>query len=120
MSRYCNILNTNVIGGASKLFNHFIKNYNVNSIVTYSDMRLFNGNVYKNIGMSFVNTTPPNYHYFDRNYCVPLTRIGFQKHKLSKILKIFDNKLSEWQNMQLNGYDRIWDCGHFKYEWIKK
>jgi hypothetical protein len=35
------------------------------------------------------------------------------KEKLEK----FDINLSEWQNMQINGYDRIWDCGHMKFEW---
>lgn len=25
---------------------------------------------------------------------------------------------NEWQNMQMNGYDRIWDCGNLKYELI--
>jgi hypothetical protein len=28
--------------------------------------------------------------------------------------------LSEWQNMQINGYDRIWDCGHMKFIWNRK
>lgn len=117
LSRYCNLLNTNVIGGASKLFNYFIKNYDVNSIVTYSDRRLFTGNLYKQIGMSFVDNTPPGYHYFHKNKGVPIERTHFQKHKLSKKLEKFDINLSEWQNMQLNGYDRIWDCGHMKFEW---
>jgi len=31
-------------------------------------------------------------------------------------LTSFDEKLTEWENMQLNGYDRIWDCGNFIYE----
>jgi hypothetical protein len=120
LSRYCNILNTNVIGGASKLFNHFIKNYDVNSIVTYSDKRLFTGNLYKQIGMSFVDDTLPGYHYFHKNKGVPIERNHFQKHKLKEKLEKFDINLSEWQNMQINGYDRIWDCGHFKFEWNRK
>jgi hypothetical protein len=120
LSRYCNILNTNVIGGASKLFNHFIKNYDVNSIVTYSDKRLFTGNLYKQIGMSFVDDTLPGYHYFHKNKGVPIERNHFQKHKLKEKLEKFDINLSEWQNMQINGYDRIWDCGHMKFIWNRK
>lgn len=119
MSRYCTLLNTTIIGGASKLFKHFINTNQVSSIVTYADKRFFNGNVYNNIGMSFVSDTPPSYHYFHKNYCAPIDRTNFQKHKLSKKLTNFDPKLSEWQNMQLNGFDRIWDCGHLKFEWIK-
>lgn len=34
-------------------------------------------------------------------------------------LPIFDINLTNWENMQLNGYDRIWDCGYIKYEWDK-
>ena len=118
LSRYCNSLNNNITGGASKLFQHFIKHYSSKSIVTYADKRLFDGNVYKNIGMTYVNDTPPGYHYFHKSHMVPLERLNFQKHKLSKKLENFDPNLSEWKNMQLNGYDRIWDCGHLKYEWI--
>ena len=120
LSRYCNILNTNVIGGASKLFNYFIKNYDVNSIVTYSDRRLFTGNLYKQIDMSFLDNTPSGYHYFHKNKGVPIERTHFQKHKLKKKLEKFDINLSEWQNMQINGYDRIWDCGHMKFNWNRK
>jgi hypothetical protein len=41
--------------------------------------------------------------------------MSFQKHKLEKLLKIYNPSLSEWENMKNNGYDRIWDCGHGKY-----
>jgi hypothetical protein len=120
LSRYCNILNTNVIGGASKLFSYFVKNHDVNSIVTYSDRRLFTGNLYKQIGMSFVDNTPSGYHYFHKNKGVPIERTHFQKHKLKEKIEKFDINLSEWQNMQINGYDRIWDCGHMKFSWNRK
>jgi hypothetical protein len=120
LSRYCNILNTNVIGGASKLFNHFVKNYDVNSIVTYSDRRLFTGNLYNQIGMLFVDNTPSGYHYFHKNKGVPIERTHFQKHKLKEKIEKFDSNLSEWQNMKINGYDRIWDCGHLKFNWNRK
>jgi len=43
-------------------------------------------------------------------------RTNFRKKLLAKKLKVYDEKLTEWQNMQLNNYDRIWDCGNFKYE----
>ena len=43
-------------------------------------------------------------------------RMNFQKHKLKKLLSTYDPLLSEWENMKLNGYDRIWDCGSLKFE----
>ena len=41
----------------------------------------------------------------------------YQKHKLPKLLEAFDANLTEWQNMQNNGYDRIWDCGNDVWKW---
>jgi hypothetical protein len=120
LSRYCNLLNTNIVGGSSKLFTHFIKNYDVSSVVTYSDKRLFTGKVYERLGMRRLKDTPCGYHYFHKNNGIPMNRTHFQKHKLNRILEKFDSGLSEWQNMQINGYDRIWDCGHFKFEWTRK
>ena len=29
----------------------------------------------------------------------------------------FDSNLTEWENMQLNNYDRIWDCGNISYKY---
>ena len=49
------------------------------------------------------------------NYKNIIGRLGFQKHRLSKVLSSFDKNLSEWENMKLGGYDRIWDCGHSKW-----
>jgi len=39
-------------------------------------------------------------------------RSNYQKHKLKKILKIFDEHLTEYQNMVNNGYLRVFDAGN--------
>jgi hypothetical protein len=44
-------------------------------------------------------------------------RFSFRKDQLPKKLSTFDPALTEWENMQLNGYDRVWDCGNLKYVW---
>jgi len=115
MSRFCNKINTTVIGGASRLFKHFINNVNPDSVVSYSDRRYFDGILYKNLNFTFVHNTPPNYYYILNNYKIIQHRMNWQKHKISKRLPIFDSNLSEWENMKNNGFDRIWDCGHSKW-----
>ena len=117
MSRFCNKLNCHTHGGASKLFTYFIKNYNPQSIVSYSDRRYFDGNLYVKLGFRFVYNSSPNYHYIIDNYQSLQNRMAWQKHKLSKKLKIFDPTLTEWENMKNNGFDRIWDCGCGKWIW---
>jgi very-short-patch-repair endonuclease len=117
LSRFCNLKNVIVMGGASRLFKHFTKTYNPTSIVSYNDRRYFSGDLYSILGFDFIGNTPPSYHYITRDYKSLINRMNFQKHKLSKVLPAFDPDISEWENMKNNGWDRIWDCGHGKWMW---
>lgn len=107
-----------VIGGASKLFYHFVKQYNPQTIISYSDKRWNTGNVYKILNFEYRGASKPGYYYFHINSPQKMFhRVYFQKHKLEKLLSSFDPNLTEWENMQLNGYDRIWDCGNDCWLW---
>lgn len=119
LSRYCNKINLNIQGAASKLFSHFIKKHQPNNIVSYSDRKIFSGDIYFKLGFNFIQNTPPNYHYIIDNYSNLKHRMGFQKHKLNKLLSDFDVNLTEWENMKNHGFDRIWDCGHSKWLFTK-
>lgn len=101
----------------NKLISFFIKNYQPKSIVTYADRRWSDGNLYKTINFKYIGTTSPNYWYIDKSHKKRYHRFNFRKNILNKKIENFDPSLTEWQNMQLNGYDRIWDCGHLKFLW---
>lgn len=107
-------------GLGSKLLQYFIRKYTPTKILSYADRRFTDEsrNVYTALGFSYVGTTPPNYFYIKGSR--RFNRMQFQKHKLHSILPTFDVTKSEWENMQENRYDRIWDCGHLKYEMILK
>lgn len=116
--RFANKLNTSVVGGASRLFKHFIKTIKPNSIITYSDKRWNTGELYSILGFTYSHTSSPNYFYFHKNNNLKLlSRQSFQKHKLESKLGVFDPNMTEWENMAANGYDRIWDCGNDVYSW---
>lgn len=118
ISRFSSELYTSISGGAAKLFSYFIRKFTPESVITYSDRRLFSGKIYASLGMSFQQYTAPAYTYVSPTNAL-YSRLAFQKHKLSKKLSVFDPAKTEWQNMQDNGYDRIWDCGHAKFLWTK-
>jgi len=113
--RFCNKLNTSVPGSLSKLLNGIIKTLKPKSIITYVNARYGIGTGYYKCGFKFIGTTDPGYYYM-KYYNNRKSRNQFQKHLLKDKLQDFDPNLTEWQNMQLNGYDRIWDCGNFIYE----
>jgi DNA-directed RNA polymerase subunit M/transcription elongation factor TFIIS len=97
-------------GIASKLLSHFIKNYDVSNVITYSDKRWNTGNLYKQLGFEYSHTSAPNYWYIEKNKRIH--RFNFRKQELKNKLKTFNSELTEYENMQINGYDRIWDCGN--------
>ena len=117
LSRFCNILNVSITGGASKLYSHFVKNHNPNSVISYSDRRYFDGNLYNVLGFDFINNTAPGFHFVSPDYKTLYNWQQFQKHMLKDKLTGFDPNLTAWENMKNHGFDRIWDCGNSKWIW---
>lgn len=109
--RFCNLLNTNVIGGASKLFNYFIKNNTFDKITSYSDQSIFNGNLYEKLGFFNDGETSLNYYWTDlkRKY----HRFNFNKKKL--ISMGYDKNMTENKIMKSIGYYKIWSCGQIRW-----
>lgn len=112
--RFCNKINTTVIGGASKLLCYFEKMFFPKEIISYADRRWSNGNLYQRLGFEKLRESPPNYWYLG-NESIRLSRLVYQKHNLPKLLKSFDPSKSEVENMRANGYNRIFDCGNLVY-----
>jgi len=117
--RFANKLNCSIVGAAGKLFKYFINQYSPKTIISYSENNWFTGNVYEKLGMRRLEMTPPNTYYFKGNSEL-FHRMSFQKHLLKDKLEKFDSNLTAWENLQINGYNRIWDCGNHKFEWIDK
>jgi hypothetical protein len=116
--RFCSLQNTIVIGGAEKLWKHFIKSICPDSVVSYCDLRWFDGNTYLKLGMKLNHISEPNYWYTD--YKQRYNRSKYTKKSLIKLG--FDEKLSESEIMINLKFDRIWDCGNkvFTYTQIIK
>ena len=111
MLRFCNKLNTNVIGGASKLFKYFLKTYNPSQITTYADRSYSNGNLYKQLGFGFIHITQPNYYYVIDG--IRYYRFGFRKDILIK--QGYDKNKTEHQIMLERKIYRIYNAGNYKY-----
>ncbi len=113
LSRYATVANFTIVGGAGKLLSYFERKFKPKSIVSYADRRWSTGNVYGKLGFTLDHTSPPNYWYVKT--FVRENRMKFQKHRLGSILEKFDENLSESDNMRINGYWKIFDCGNLVY-----
>lgn len=103
-----------VVGGFSKLLEHFKKNYEWNEIITFADRRYSNGGLYEKCGFDLIDRLYPDYYYVD-NKQNRFHKFNFRHIFLKKKLKNYDPTLSEHQNCLNHGYYRIYDCGKLKY-----
>lgn len=113
MYRFCNKLNTTVIGGASKLLSYFIKKYKPKSILSFADRRYSHGELYRQLGFAYINNTKPNYWYFNKNELIRYHRFKFRKSVLVK--EGFDENKTENEIMGEREYLKIYDSGNLKY-----
>lgn len=100
---------TSVVGGASKLLK-FFRDSHTGSIISYANRRFSTGDVYRKLGFTQLGRTDVNYFYTGHNEV--LTRYQCQKHKLKDLLENFDPSKTESENMRLNGYFKVFDCGN--------
>ncbi len=105
-----------VSGGFSKLLINSmpaLKAKGFTSIITFSDNRWSDGQLYRNSRFTQVGHSAPDYCWTRRG--IRYHKREFQRKYLETRLKIFDPELSESQNCLANGYHKIWDAGKTKW-----
>lgn len=108
--RFCNKLNTQIIGGASKLFKYFINKYQVNNIESYSSNDISQGLLYNILGFELKSETISYWYIKNKK------RYHRYKFRKSELIKMgFDKNKTEFQIMEENGYHRIYDTGQKKW-----
>lgn len=116
LMRYTNKINYSVRGGLGKLLKHFlIHNPIIQEVVSYSDNRWSNGNLYEKLGFIKINSGNPSYFYFKERSLERFHRYNFTKHRAIELFGGNPEIETEWSIMSKNGYDRIWDCGSTKW-----
>ena len=113
LSRFCNILNTNVIGAASKLLKYFELTHKPKQIKSYADIRWSSGNLYETLGFELSHINEPNYWYIINDKREH--RFKFRKSMLEKQGFDISNK-TEHQIMLDRKLYRIYDCGTLSYK----
>lgn len=109
LSRFCSVHDTNVIGGASKLFNYFVINIlrQNETIVSYNDITKTKGGIYKILGFENISINSPNYIWM--NFETGDIRTRYQEQAAGEV-----------KRMHAKGYHRICDCGTKTWLYIKK
>lgn len=108
--RLCTHKDYKVVGGAERLFKHFIKTYSPKSIISYCDKSKFSGDVYERLGFESIRINSPTKHWSKDD-----------KHILDSLLltrgydQLFGTNYgkgtSNEQLMLNDGWRSVYDCG---------
>lgn len=121
--RYCAAVN--IIGGAEKLFKHFIKMTNPSSIISYCDLSKFTGKIYEDLGFTLLRKPTPSKHWYNIKTKEHYTDAIVRQHGFSRLINhkdAADDNLSGANNRDLMinaGFVEIYDCGQATYIWKK-
>ena len=110
--RFCNILNTNIVGGASKLLKEFIRQYSPKYIISYSSNDISFGNLYNTLGFESGEVST-SYWYIEPETMHRYHRTSFSRSGIAEKFgyDIKDMSWSEHNVMDELRYIRIYDAG---------
>ena len=117
--RFCNKLNTSVVGGASKLFSYFVKHYQPNRIRSFSDRAHTKGGLYSTLGFNEITRSDCNYVWVDVETDRAYHRMNAQKQNIKKFLHDDNVDLSKTEReiMIEHGFVQVYDSGTITWEW---
>lgn len=116
LNRLCFKDGVQVVGGASRLFKpciQYAKDNGFDKIISWSDNRYSQGNVYIKLGFILEKELKPDYSYINMKN-TKQGKLSKQSCKKKNIDCPEGKTEKEWMNEC--GYSRIWDCG--KLRWI--
>jgi hypothetical protein len=115
-----------IIGGASKLFSHFINDYNPDYIVCYSDNDFFDGEVYNKLGFKLKSLGENSIDYvwvnneecLSRYQTMPYKLLNkFPQYQYQYYISDRDRISIEKYIMEDLGYNRVYRCGNSVWEY---
>ena len=107
-------------GVGGKMFKWFAKNYNPLEVKSFADRRWTldkEDNLYVRLGFKLIEELKPDYEYIlNTNPKKRFHKFNFRKHLLHRKYGL-SLSMTETEMVKKLGYNKIWNCGLFKYIW---
>lgn len=116
LSRYCNKLDTTVVGGAGKLLKYFEKTTHHAIIYSYSSNDISDGNLYKELNFERSSSSIP-YWYIEPKTLQRYHRTAFTKKEIIRKGMADGDDFTESEIMNQYHFLKIYDSGMTK--WVK-
>lgn len=119
--RFATDIKHHCIGVGGKLFQFFIKHYDVDVIKTFADRRWTvygDDNLYTKLGFQLTEILKPEYRYITSSDINRRHKFNFRKNVLHEKYGL-PLTMTEKEMCDNLGFYKIWDCGLYAYEWHK-
>lgn len=111
---------TKVVGGAERIFKHFIKTYDPESVLSYCDLSKFDGGVYTKLGFDGLGLSYSK-HWFNMLTKQHVTNNMLLMHGADRILGTNGGKGTRNEDfMYDHGFVEVYDAGQASYGWHKQ
>lgn len=121
LSRFCNQVNTTVVGAASKLFKYFRQHYSCDKVISFSDIAHTRGGVYSVLGFKPVSESKPSYVWVSMKGSLYFNRVSCQKKNLPNLFSDVTNETiqnhTEKEIMMNHGFAQVFDSGTIRWEY---
>lgn len=121
LTRFATLYDSLCRGVGGKLFSYFVNNYSPLYVKSFADRRWTldsDDNLYVRLGFKLDSILPPDYRYTN-GHGIRFHKFGFRKDILSKKYG-FPIEMTEHEMAVKAGFYRIWNCGLFKYVWLRE
>lgn len=106
----------NVIGGAERIFNYFVKIFNPESVVSYCDIAKFSGETYRKLGFVCKGKPKPSKHWFNIKTNQHITDNLLRQKGFDQLFKTnYGKGTSNEELMIQNFFLPVYDCGQVTY-----
>lgn len=118
--RFCSSSGITVVGGASKLFRHFIRIYRPAKVMSYCNYDISNGTMYEALGFSYERITNPSYIWVNlkdqsEHYSWNLVNaMGYDKLFGTS----YGKGTSNTDLLLQHGFVRVYNAGNKVYTWV--
>ena len=118
--RYC--ASERIIGGAERLFRHFVDEYAPKSVISYCDLSKFTGEVYQRLGFAESSRKiMPSRHWYNIRTGKHLTNnLVNAKGADALIGTTYGKGAPNDEILRAQGFVEIYDCGQAAYVWHAK
>lgn len=117
--RLCTHKDYKVVGGAEKLFKHFIDIISPESIISYCDFSKFTGEVYNRLGFKKQGIAIPSKHWVKG--AQHITDNLLRQRGYDQLFNTNYGKGTSNEELMLeNGWLPIYDCGQLTFTWKKE